>query len=34
LAYADDIDKIERSQTTLKDAFLSLERTVGGIGLR
>jgi hypothetical protein len=34
LAYADDIDIIARSQTTLKEAFLSLERAVGEMGLR
>ena len=34
LAYADDIDIIARSQTALKEAFLSLERAAGEMGLR
>jgi len=32
LAYADDIDIIARSRTTLKKAFLSLERAAGEMG--
>ena len=32
LAYADDIDIIARSQTALKEAFLSLERAAGEMG--
>ena len=34
LTYADDIDIIARSRATLKEAFLSLERAAGEIGLR
>jgi hypothetical protein len=34
LAYADDIDIIARSQTALREAFLSLERAAGEMGLR
>jgi len=34
LAYADDMDIIAISRTTLKEAFLSLERAAGEIGLR
>jgi len=34
LAYADDTDIIVRSQTALKEAFLSLERAAGEMGLR
>ena len=34
LAYADDIDIIVRSRMALKEAFLSLERAVGEMGLR
>jgi len=34
LAYADDIDIIARSRTALKEAFLSLERAAGEMGLR
>ena len=34
LAYADDIDITGRSQTALKEAFLSLERAAGEMGLR
>jgi len=34
LAYADDIDIKARSQTALKEAFLSLERAAGEMGLR
>jgi len=34
LAYADDIDIIARSRMALKEAFLSLERAAGKIGLR
>jgi len=34
LAYADDIDIIARSRTVLKEAFLSLERAAGEMGLR
>ena len=34
LTYADDIDIIARFQTALKEAFLSLERAAGEMGLR
>jgi len=34
LAYADGIDIIARSRTALKEAFLSLERAAGEMGLR
>ena len=34
LTYADDIDIIARSRATLKEAFLSLERVAGEMGLR
>jgi len=34
LAYADDTDIIARSQTALKEAFLSLERAAGEMGLK
>ena len=34
LAYADDKDIIARSQTALKEAFLSLERAAGEMGLK
>jgi sorting nexin-29 len=34
LAYADDIDTIARSPTALKEAFLSLERAAGVMGLK
>jgi len=34
LAYADGIDIIARSRTALKEAFLSLERATGEMGLR
>jgi sorting nexin-29 len=34
LAYADDIDIKARSQTALKEAFLSLERAAGEMGLK
>jgi sorting nexin-29 len=34
LAYADDTDIIARSQTALKEAFLSLERTAREMGLK
>jgi hypothetical protein len=34
LAYADDIDIIARSPTTLKEAFLSLERAARVMGLK
>jgi len=34
LAYADDIYIIARSRTTLKEAFLSIERATGEMGLR
>jgi hypothetical protein len=34
LAYADDIDLIARSPTALKEAFLSLERAAGVMGLK
>ena len=34
LEYADDIDIRARSQTALKEAFLSLERAVGVMGLK
>ena len=34
LAYADDIDIIARSQTALKEVFLSFERAAGEIGLK
>jgi hypothetical protein len=34
LAYEDDIDIIARSQTALKEAFLSLERAAGEMGLK
>jgi hypothetical protein len=34
LAYADDIDIIARSKTKLKEAFLSLERDAGVMGLK
>ena len=34
MAYADEIDTIVRSQTALKEAFLSLERAAGEMGLR
>ena len=33
-AYADDIDIIVRSQTALKEAFLSPERAAGEMGLK
>jgi sorting nexin-29 len=34
LAYADDIDIIARSQAALKEAFISLERAAGEMGLK
>ena len=34
LAYADDVDIIARSRMALKEAFLSLERAAGEMGLR
>jgi len=34
LAYADDTDIMARSRMTLKEAFLSLERAAGEMGLR
>jgi len=34
LAYAEDIDVIARSRAALKEAFLSLERAAGEMGLR
>ena len=34
LAYADDIDIIARSRTALKEAFLSIERAAGEMGLQ
>jgi hypothetical protein len=34
LAYADDTDIIARSQTAIKEAFLSLERTAREMGLK
>ena len=34
MAYADDIDIIARSQTALKEAFLSPERAAGVMGLK
>jgi sorting nexin-29 len=34
LAYADNIDIIVRSPTALKEAFLSLERAAGSMGLK
>ena len=34
LAYADDIDIIARSQAELKEAFISLERATGEMGLK
>jgi len=34
LAYADDVDIIARSRAALKEAFLSLERAAGEMGLR
>jgi hypothetical protein len=34
LAYAHDIDIIARSRTALKEAFLSLERAAGEMGLK
>ena len=34
LAYADDIDIIARTRTALKEAFLSLERAAGEMGLQ
>jgi hypothetical protein len=34
LAYADDTDTIARSQTALKEAFISLERAAGEMGLK
>jgi len=34
LAYADGVDIIARSRTALKEAFLSLERTVGELRIR
>jgi hypothetical protein len=34
LVYADDIDIIARSQAALKEAFISLERAAGEMGLK
>ena len=34
LAYADDIDIIARSQVALREAFISLERAAGEMGLK